>query len=155
MAAAYPWHVVVSRFLLGAVLLATGLGKLLDLRGFAGVIETYHVLPEVLAWPAGIVLTLSELALAAWLLRGRRLAPAGLVAAAMHLAYFGWSAVALLRGLDIANCGCFGIFLARPLTPWTLVEDGVLFLVAVILFVGAWRAEHPRSPVPSSIRGKR
>lgn len=31
-----------------------------------------------------------------------------------------------LGGIAIDNCGCFGVYFARPLTPYTLVEDLVL-----------------------------
>lgn len=128
------------RFVLAVVLLTTGAGKLLDLRGFAEIVTTYEVIPDALALPAGLALTLTELGVGVWLLSGKHLALAGLVAAALHLAYFGWSGLALLRGLDIKNCGCFGVFLARPLTPLTLVEDGVLFFAALYIWFGARRA---------------
>lgn len=138
----HPSYVTVIRFVLAAVLLVTGVGKLLDLRGFGEIIANYRALPDALVLPAGTALTLAELGLAAWLLSGRWLSAAGLLAAAMHLGYFGWSAIALARGLNISNCGCFGVFLARPLTPLTLLEDGLLFLVAASLFLGARRTEH-------------
>jgi hypothetical protein len=49
-----------------------------------------------------------------------------LASGAMHFAYAGWSAVALLRGLRLDNCGCFGVFLARPLGWETVAEDMVM-----------------------------
>jgi uncharacterized membrane protein YphA (DoxX/SURF4 family) len=133
--------VLVLRLLLAGVLLATAVGKVLDVGGFAAVVTTYRVLPEPLLLPAALALTLGELALGFWLLSGLRLAPAALAAALLHAAYLVWSAAALARGLDIPNCGCFGVFWARPLTWVTLVEDGVLLLVSLALYRGARRRE--------------
>jgi hypothetical protein len=131
--------VLACRLLLAAVLLATAIGKLLDVGGFAAVVATYRVLPESLLLPAALALTLAELALALWLLSGIRLASGALAAALLHAVYFVWSSAALARGLDIPNCGCFGVFWPRPLTWVTLVEDGVLVLVSLAIYRGVRR----------------
>jgi hypothetical protein len=52
----------------------------------------------------------------------------------MHALYALWSAVSVLRGLKLPNCGCFGVFLARPLGWSTAVED----LVLVGASLGLW-----------------
>lgn len=41
--------------------------------------------------------------------------------------------VTLWRGLAIANCGCFGVFLARPLTAQTVVEDVVMLGMSLLV----------------------
>lgn len=135
-----PRHVVILRFAFAALLLASAIGKLLDNRGFAAVIATYRLVPEPLLLPLGLALALAELALGLWLLRGMRLAGAALLTVLFHLGYLAWLALAWLRGLDIPNCGCFGIYLARPLTAWTFVEDGVLLVAALAFWRGAVRA---------------
>ena len=114
------------RFLIAALLLATAAGKLLDLRGFASVLETYRALPEHALLPLAVLVPLLEVALAAWLLAGRRLRSAALASAAMHAAYGIWAGVTLARGVSVPNCGCFGVFLTRPLTWGTVLEDGVM-----------------------------
>lgn len=119
---------ILLRAFIGAVLLATGVGKALDVPGFVGVIGTYDLLPALLHWPVAIGMVVTELLLGALLLSGRRLAEAALASTALHAAFTGWASVALLRGLHIENCGCFGVFLARPLTWGTVGED--LFMVA-------------------------
>ena len=131
----HPLWVTALRLLLGALLLTTAGGKLLDLAGFAKVVGTYRILPDWLLLPAGLGLALAELALAIALVAGFRLAEMALAAAALHVVFLLWSALALTRGLEIANCGCFGVFWARPLTKWTLLED--LLLAAACL--GLWR----------------
>jgi len=129
--------VLACRLLLAVVLLVTATGKLLDIGGFVAVVATYRALPEPLLLPAALTLTLGELALCLWLLSGVRLATAALAAVLLHVAYLVWSTAALARGLDIPNCGCFGVFWARPLTWVTLVEDAVLLFVALAIYRGA------------------
>lgn len=138
------------RWLLAATLFATALGKTLDVAGFVAVLRTYRALPTALEWPIALGVIVAEYALAVALLR-RRSPPAALVCALMHLAYAGWALVALLRELPIPNCGCFGVFLARPLGWNTVVED----LVVSAVSVGLWwlgcvavssLATHPRHP---------
>jgi hypothetical protein len=116
------------------LMLATGVAKLMDMQGFFAVVATYQLLP--LAWipPAGWALVLVELGLAAWLLSGWRLPWAGLLIVGLHLMYLAWLLLALARGLELDNCGCFGVYLARPLTWWTPLEDLALLAAAVALY---------------------
>ncbi len=142
------------RWLLGLVLGATALGKSLDLSGFAEVVGTYQVLPEWTWLPAGVALTVIEWAVAVWLVSGRQVAQAALAAAALHTVFVVWATVALVRGLDIPNCGCFGVFYARPLTLATVFEDVVILIVCLTVY-GLARRHQTRiqlatSPGPSS-----
>jgi hypothetical protein len=122
------------RFAIGGILLATAVGKLLDIPGFARVLGTYDtVLPGALI-PIAVAVPVAELALAFWLFSGRNLGASALVSAAMHTGYALWSVVAVLRGLKLPNCGCFGVFLVRPLGWSTVVED----LVLVGASLGLW-----------------
>ena len=114
---------LVLKGLIAAVLAATAVGKLLDLPGFVEVLRTYRALPEIGLWPVAIGMPAVELVVAVWLLTGRRPAAAALASAGLHAAYAVWSAIAVLRGLKLANCGCFGVFLKRPLGWHTVVED--------------------------------
>ena len=119
---------------LGLLILGTGVGKALDLVGFVRVMETYHLLPPALFYPVAIAVTASELALGIWLLSGRRLAPAALAAIGVNLGYAALMALTLARGLDLKNCGCFGIFLARPLRWFSPLEDLALAGLSWLLY---------------------
>lgn len=121
------------RAFIGLVLLATAGGKLLDVPGFARVLAGYDVFAEGILIPLAVALPLAELALAAWLFSGWRAMGAATAAVAVHLAYAAWLAVAILRGLKLANCGCFGVFLARPLGWGTVAEDLVMTGLSVAL----------------------
>ena len=129
------------RFLTAAVLLATAAGKLLDVRGFAAVLRTYDFFGEGALLPLAIGVPALELGLALWLLSARRLAGAALGSAALHVAYALWSAVSVLRGLKLSNCGCFGVFLARPLSWQTVAEDGGMAALSLTLWALARRRE--------------
>jgi hypothetical protein len=120
--------------------LATAAGKLADLRGFASVLETYWVFPAWALLPLAVAVPLAELALAGWLSLGRRLRFAALSSAVMHAAYGGWAGITLARGLELPNCGCFGVFLPRPLTWGTVLEDGILVMASLALAALARRS---------------
>jgi Methylamine utilisation protein MauE len=122
------------RFAIGAILLATAVGKLLDIPGFARVLGAYDAIPAGALVPIAVAVPLAELALALWLFSGKNLAASALISAAMHAGYALWSAVSVLRGLKLPNCGCFGVFLGRPLGWSTVFED----LVLVGASLGLW-----------------
>ncbi|MGK0358182.1 MAG: hypothetical protein ACI9U2_000465 [Bradymonadia bacterium] len=126
------WAGRALRALIGLLLATTALGKSLDLAGFAEVIGTYQVFPPSLWLIIAISMTGVEWALAGWLLSGRRPVLACGAAAVMHLVFTGWAAIAMLRGIPVPNCGCFGVFLARPLGWSTVVEDAVVTGVCLL-----------------------
>ena len=130
---------VALRLLIGAILAVTAAGKLLDVSGFARVLDTYDAFPRGLLLPIAVVVPLAELVLAIWLFSGRRPFPAAVWALGMHLVYAGWSAASVLRGLKLANCGCFGVFWPRPLGWSTVAED-----IAVAAACGALAVMSPR-----------
>ena len=117
---------LLLRFFIALVLLATAVGKLLDVEGFARVLETYEAFSTLALWPLALAVPLVELALALWLFTGRRLAAAASAALVLHGVYTIWATASLLRGLQIPNCGCFGVFFPRPLTWRTVIEDLVM-----------------------------
>jgi Methylamine utilisation protein MauE len=127
---------IVLRVLIGTILVATAIGKLLDVAGFARVLGNYRVFPEELIPALAAFVPIAELVLGVWLFGGRRPFAAAVTALAVHLAYAAWSAVAILRGLKLANCGCFGVFWPRPLGWSTVVED--LAVAAACGVLVAW-----------------
>ena len=127
------------QFFLATFLLATSVGKLLDVRGFAQVLLTYDSLPEAMVLPVALGPPLLELGLSVWLFSGVELKLAALAAIVLHVQFTAVAVSANLRGLDIPNCGCFGVFLARPMTWATVVEDALLTFMCVALFVLARR----------------
>jgi hypothetical protein len=123
------------RVFLGLVLFATAAGKLLDVRGFASVLGSYEAFPDEALLPLAVAVPLVELALALWLFSASRLIAAARAAVALHAVYAVWAAATLTRGLRLPNCGCFGVFLPRPLTWRTVLEDLVMVGLSAWLLV--------------------
>lgn len=134
------WAVNIPRGLFVALLLAAGVGKLLDMPGFYEIVDSYRILPRALVPLSAWALALSELALAAWLVWGRRLGLAALALVALHAMYLLWILITLARGIELGNCGCFGVYLARPLRWYTPFEDFALIALAVGLWLASRRA---------------
>ncbi len=127
------------RMLFGILLSVSGSAKLHDMNGFVAVVSSYLVMPTFLLVPSAWLLTLGELGLAIWLFSGWRIREAALVLLALHLTYLVWLLVALVRGLDLPNCGCFGVYFARPLSWSSPIEDAVLIMLAFWLWQRASR----------------
>ena len=108
---------------LGLVLLMTGLGKLLDVPGFIAVLRTYRAIPEILLPIVAVSFVIIELRLSEAILRGKKLEFFARISIFLHVMFAGWSALTLLRGVDVPNCGCFGVFWSRPLNWGTVAED--------------------------------
>ena len=121
------------RFSIAAVLLLTGVAKLLDVFAFARIIGTYGVFTESVLLPRAVLVPVAEIALSAWLASGRRLFAAALAALAMHIVYAGWAASAVVRGLRLSNCGCFGAYFPRRLGWSTVAEDAVMAGLCALL----------------------
>lgn len=125
--------VITARVFFIALMLASATGKLLDMPGFYDIVRSYKMVPELLLIPSAWALTLFELAMGialiskAWQQVVWCLIP-------LHLFYLAGLSQALLRGLHLSNCGCFGVYWARPLTPYSIVEDVVLLSLAVLFY---------------------
>ena len=130
-----------SRYFLALLFLATGTGKLLDNRGFARVLASYQFgLSETLLLPLALVISLTELAIGINILLGRGLSQNILATLCFHLAYASLAVTTLLRGISLANCGCLGVFLARPLRWMTVAEDLMLAAISLVCWLLLRRA---------------
>jgi uncharacterized membrane protein YphA (DoxX/SURF4 family) len=125
------------------LLAASSIGKLADMPGFYAVIKSYALLPELVIPISAWALAIFELVLAIWLAIGKRIDVAALTVSALHFVYLIWLAIALVRGLDIPNCGCFGVFWARPLTWFTPIEDLILLVLAMLMWRSSGRKRAP------------
>lgn len=134
----FQWFLVLLLFM-------TGIGKLLDVPGFIQVLRTYQALPEWALPIVAIGLVLLELKTAEWLMRNKTLILGAMASLALHSMFTLLTLVTLFRGLEIPNCGCFGVFLARPLTGWTVVEDLVLVAISFGLLIWALKQRHTSS----------
>ena len=133
------------QILIGGILIASALGKALDLSGFADVLKTYQAFPEAALFFIAFSVTVFEFLLGGWMLSGWRLPASAITAAIMNTVYAVWMTVTLIRGLELANCGCFGVFFPRPLTWVSPIEDLVMVALCSLLAYMAHdhTGEHP------------
>ncbi|MGH8606317.1 MAG: MauE/DoxX family redox-associated membrane protein [Gammaproteobacteria bacterium] len=131
----------LSRYFLGLLFLATGLGKLLDNRGFAQVLASYQLeLPDGLLLPLALAISLAEFTIGLNILLSRGLLHNVLATLGFHVAYASLVLITLLRGIPLTNCGCFGVFLARPLRWMTFAEDLMLAAISLVSWLLLRRA---------------
>ena len=110
------WTILIwcARIVLGLVCLASALGKSLDLSGFVEVLSTYRLFPDQGLWPIALLIIGSEWGLAVWLLSGWNIESGALVALFLYGLYGAGLGITLLRGIDLPNCGCYGVFSPNP-----------------------------------------
>lgn len=129
------WLRLFLQYIIGIILLSTSIGKMLDVPGFILVLKTYQSFPEFSLSVVALTFVIVELKMAELLLFGKRLYAAAAASIVIHTFFTIGATVSLLRGLDIPNCGCFGVFLARPLTWGTVGEDLTMVAASVVLFM--------------------
>ncbi len=145
----------IGRIILAAVFIYAGYGKLFrpDMTPrpsipiarslFALQIDSYQMLP---AWAVLLVakwLPVLEIAIGVLLLIGFGLRIWSTLVTLIIGGFFAVVLRAYLLHLDI-NCGCFAK--PEPLTGWTVLRDGALLLVAVLMTVFAF--QEARKPHP-------
>lgn len=123
-------HREFPRYFVGVILIGTGLGKLLDLPGFVTVIEAYRLVPHPVSVVLAYVLPFIELGAGLLLVTGRYLIFGASLAIGLHGLLISAVIFTLERGIRVDNCGCFGVFLARPLSFTTLAEDLVMLTMS-------------------------
>ena len=102
-----PWLTLLSRLILGVVLLVAGGLKLGNLPKSAMAVRAYELLPVSLANFLGYTLPWIEIGLGLLLIVGVTVKISGALGALTMLAFIIAIAQAWARGLSI-DCGCFG-----------------------------------------------
>lgn len=139
----------IVRVYLAALLLAMAAGQLLDVGGFVDIIETYQVGSGDAAWFTAIALVVGEVTGAVGLLGRRQWRGFG---ATVTLAVaVGWTVLAVQafgRGLEIENCGCFGVYLGQELRWYVLAQDAGFVAAALWIWIRTvgWRAPLAQTP---------
>jgi hypothetical protein len=116
------------------LLLAMAAGQIADTGGFANILRTFELFGDAESQLAVLISIVELVTGAAILLAGatpgsrmRVVAPLGLLVAVF------WTVVAAqayARGLDVPNCGCFGVYLGQSLRWWVLLEDAGMLVLA-------------------------
>lgn len=145
------------RAILGAVYVAMATGQLASWTQMPDLLGAYRLLPApALPWLAG-GLIVGELVAGVWLLarpRSHALAPVWIYTAVTLV----WGALGLqaqLRGLQVDNCGCFGIYLSQRLSWFVLAQDALLLGYAALMVRGAHRAVRSGAPTGQPVADAR
>ncbi|CAN2193203.1 COG2259 Predicted membrane protein [Candidatus Nanopelagicaceae bacterium] len=132
-----PWIGLLSRLVLGGVLLAAGLLKYQHLDKSQMAVRAYELLPIPFANFMGIILPFLEIAVGILLVIGAGVRISALVSGVLMIAFIFGISWAWAQGLSI-DCGCFGG--GGQVEPGTanylpeLLRDGGLALLAIYLF---------------------
>jgi putative oxidoreductase len=151
----------LGRIVIAAIFIYAGFAKLIrwDMHPhppmgiaaslFALQIDSYQMLPPWAVLLVARSLPWAEIAVGLLLLIGWRLRLWSTLVTLIIGGFFIAVVRAYVLHLDI-NCGCFAR--PEPLTAWTLVRDGLLFLLAVLMTYSAFqeaRRPHPWSALPN------
>jgi hypothetical protein len=116
---------------LGALLVAEGAGKLAHPRGYVDALAAFRLFPSAALWTVSVVWLLAELTCGTALLvaglsrHPRRTSSlvASVGALGLSVGYATLAFSAYFRGLHIANCTCFGVYLKQRLSLFVLAQE--------------------------------
>lgn len=124
---------VGARVLVGLVFTYSGFIKAIEPpQEFAAVLEAYYLLPEAWLMPAATILPWLQLLCGVFLAAGYLSRTAAAAAAAM-LAVFIFALISTkYKGIELADCGCFGSLRLPPIV--TAALDAVLLALAAFVY---------------------
>ncbi len=131
------WFRAIPRVFVGLILIGTGIGKGLDMSGFVTVLKGYQLMPHWLNVILAYTLPFIELGIGIGLLLAIKRVQMAWLAVGLHVLMLSIVIITLNRGIAVANCGCFGVFFARPLTTVTAIEDVVMLAMSLLALLDA------------------
>jgi uncharacterized membrane protein YphA (DoxX/SURF4 family) len=149
--------ILLGRIVLGCIFIYAGYAKLflpnmrtrppigIALAMFALQVDSYRILAPWAVKFVADTLPFAEIALGVLLIVGWQVRIWSTLASVLILGFFAAVLRSYVMGMQI-NCGCFAN--PEPLTGWTVVRDGVLASLAVLMTVFAFiesRKPHPWS----------
>lgn len=132
---------MIIRLVLGAIFTGMAAGQAVSWPRMPEILAAYQV-PGVANRGFVAVLIAAQLVCGLWLLarpRSTSLAPVWLYLA-VALLWTGLGLQGVLRGLEVANCGCFGAYLVQRLSWFVLAQDALLLGYGYLMVRSARRA---------------
>jgi peroxiredoxin/uncharacterized membrane protein YphA (DoxX/SURF4 family) len=120
-----------ARLLIAAVFALAGIAKLLDLSGSRRAVAGFGV-PEAFAEPVGLLLPITEIAIAVALIPQPSARWGALAALILLLLFITGISINLARG-QRPDCHCFGQLYSEPVGRGTLIRNGTLVLIAAFI----------------------
>jgi len=124
---------LLTRLVVGGVLIYAGFMKAAGPAAeFAAILEAYKLFPSSLLAPLSVGLPYVEMWVGLFVLTGLYTRQAALAAVVLFSVFLAVLLSTLIRGIDLASCGCFG---ADSLSPrHTLILDVALLALALTTF---------------------
>ncbi|OII66368.1 MauE/DoxX family redox-associated membrane protein [Streptomyces sp. CC77] len=148
---------MVLRIVLGAVYTAMAIGQLASFPSMPAILSAYGLVTGGAATALAVALIGGELVCGIWFLarpRSKDLAPVW-VYTGVSVVWTGLAVQAYARGLSVANCGCFGVYLTQRLSWFVLLQDALTLLYAAVLIRSARRVPAPSHDRKEASRGVR
>lgn len=124
---------LVVRILVGGTLVFSGVTKLTEHSEFVNIVNSYHLLPEVLGTKYAMVLPWAEFVFGAYLILGIQIRLSALVSVLMAISFTVANISAILRGEE--HCAsCFGSVITLPV-PYSLSIDILIIIAGVLLVI--------------------
>ena len=132
----HRYFILFSRIVLGGIFIFAGQAKMFPIENVDTLIweiNQYNILPHQLATAYGWVLPPLEILIGVLLIAGIFLKTSAVLSGLITISFIIAKAEAMVRGLDISICGCFGP--AVPLLKeQSLAIDFVMLAMAVQIF---------------------
>lgn len=149
--------ILSSKLLLASVFSAAALVKFSDLPRLRGIISSYDILPAAFVGAATNGLPLLELGTAVLIILPMFSNVGIVLAAGLLTLYIAVLASAAFRKIKLKDCGCGGFGRDTGVSRWTLVRNGILLSLAIVVLhfedvaagipVGAWAVAVPFSGI--------
>ncbi len=135
----------IARALFALLLIGMAIGQLLSFSAFVEAISSYQIAGETLSRAVAAVMVAGEIFAGAGLLTGwpRLRLIAGAVGFGVAVTWAALAVQAFVRGLEVANCGCFGRYFAQRLSWWVLLQDVYFVVLAYLATRSAFRDRFP------------
>jgi hypothetical protein len=122
---------IITRVAVGAVLLYAGFIKAIGPSAeFAAILEAYKLFPPSFLTPLSVAVPYVEMWAGLFVLTGLYTRQAFFAAASLFTIFLVALASTLVRGIDLASCGCFGPDALSP--RYTMILDAVLLALSLV-----------------------
>ena len=131
---------LIFRIFLSGVLLYAASKKLINVKVFALSIDAYQMIPQEWAAPLAFLFIWTEIIAGALLLFGLWSRASAVLVGSLMLAFIGAISWALLKELNLDDCGCGISFFGKSEMGWHMVFRNLLFLtMSECVVIWGWR----------------
>jgi uncharacterized membrane protein YphA (DoxX/SURF4 family) len=124
----------IFRILLGVVFIWASWSKIMEPHNFAGIIQSYQILPQQMVNPVAILLPWAEAACGLCLLSGYLVKGSIIIVDILMIIFILALTFNIYRGVDVA-CGCFSVTApGEKITTLTIARDISLLAVGLWIF---------------------